>query len=142
MDNQCTNYQTIGTTVDGAFAPYLRAGPGPLQDRRRRTSTDRRRALRAAVVRGRLGKRAPFAAGDNVAIIGGGPMGCSLRWSTEAVGAGRSSWWIWPVPVGVRPRDRRGPRRSTPDDVDVPAAVRVDRPRCGCGGGRGGQPGE
>jgi threonine dehydrogenase-like Zn-dependent dehydrogenase len=25
LDNQCTNYQTIGTTIDGAFAPYLRA---------------------------------------------------------------------------------------------------------------------
>src|SRR5688572_21274754 len=25
LDNQCTNYQTIGTSVDGAFAPYLRA---------------------------------------------------------------------------------------------------------------------
>ena len=25
LDNQCTDYQTIGTTVDGAFAPYLRA---------------------------------------------------------------------------------------------------------------------
>ena len=23
MDNQCTNYQTIGTTIDGAFAPFL-----------------------------------------------------------------------------------------------------------------------
>ena len=25
LDNQCTNYNTIGTTIDGAFEPYLRA---------------------------------------------------------------------------------------------------------------------
>lgn len=25
LDNQCDNYETIGTTIDGAFAPYLRA---------------------------------------------------------------------------------------------------------------------
>ena len=29
LDNQCTDYQTIGTTLDGAFAPYLRAPARP-----------------------------------------------------------------------------------------------------------------
>jgi threonine dehydrogenase-like Zn-dependent dehydrogenase len=34
LDNQCTDYQTIGTTIDGAFAPYAAgAGAGLVEDR-------------------------------------------------------------------------------------------------------------
>ena len=37
LDNQCEDYRTIGTTMDGAFAPYLpRPGIGALPHQRRR----------------------------------------------------------------------------------------------------------
>ena len=54
LDNQCTKYQTIGTTIDGAFAPFLQAPAralfkldpaGPLPHRRDHA------AVRAAVGR-------------------------------------------------------------------------------------------
>lgn len=89
LDNQCTNYRTIGTTADGAFAPYLAVPERALFQ----ISPDV--ALDDAVLFEPLScvvgsvKRAPFAAGDTVAIIGGGPMGLLFALMYRTLGAGR-----------------------------------------------------
>ena len=89
LDNQCIRYQTIGTTVDGAFAPFL-SGPQraffkidpavPLEDA---ALFEPLSCVVGAV------KRAPFQAGDTVAVIGGGPMGLLFALLYRAMGAGR-----------------------------------------------------
>lgn len=88
LDNQCTNYQTIGTTIDGAFAPWLRAPARALW----RISTDVPRDDAAlfeplACAVGSV-KRAPFEPGGSVAIIGGGPMGLLFALLYQSMGAG------------------------------------------------------
>lgn len=89
LDNQCTNYQTIGTTIDGAFAPYLCAperaffkiSPAVARD-------DAALFEPLSCVVGAV-KRAPMQAGDTVLIIGGGPMGLLFALQYRAMGAGR-----------------------------------------------------
>lgn len=89
LDNQCTNYQTIGTTIDGAFAPYLCAPeraffkihpdvPG----------ADAAFFEPLSCVVG-AAKRAPLQAGDTVLILGGGPMGLLFALHYRLMGAGR-----------------------------------------------------
>jgi threonine dehydrogenase-like Zn-dependent dehydrogenase len=89
LDNQCTNYQTIGTTIDGAFAPYLRAPESALF----KISPDVPRDEAAlfeplSCVVGSV-VRAPIQAGDHVVIIGGGPMGLLFALMYRLLGAGR-----------------------------------------------------
>ncbi len=89
LDNQCTNYKTIGTTIDGAFAPYLRAPQRALF----KISPDVPRDDAAlfeplSCVVGSV-VRAPIQAGDNVVIIGGGPMGMLFALMYQLLGAGR-----------------------------------------------------
>lgn len=89
LDNQCTNYQTIGTTIDGAFAPYLAAPERAFF----KISTEVPRDDAAffeplSCVVGAV-KRAPMQAGDNVLIIGGGPMGLLFALQYQAMGAGQ-----------------------------------------------------
>ncbi len=89
VDNQCTNYQSIGTTIDGAFAPYLRAPESALF----KISPDLPRDDAAlfeplSCVVGSVA-RAPIQAGDNVAVIGGGPMGLLFGLMYRLLGAGR-----------------------------------------------------
>lgn len=89
LDNQCTDYQTIGTTVDGAFAPTLRAPARalwPISPDVPRDDAALFEPLACAV--GAI-KRAPFQVGDNVAIIGAGPMGLLFALVYRAMGAGR-----------------------------------------------------
>lgn len=89
LDNQCTNYQTIGTTIDGAFAPYLCAperaffkiSPDVAHD-------DAALFEPLSCVVGAV-KRAPFQAGDNVLVIGGGPMGLLFGLQYQMMGAGK-----------------------------------------------------
>lgn len=89
LDNQCTNYQTIGTTIDGAFAPYLcaperaffRISPAVPRD-------DAALFEPLSCVVGAV-KRAPIQAGDHVLIIGGGPMGLLFALHYRVLGAGR-----------------------------------------------------
>ncbi len=89
LDNQCTNYRTIGTTIDGAFAPWLVAPERALF----KISPDV--PLKDAALFEPLScvvgsvKRTPFEAGDNVAIVGGGPMGLLFALVYRAMGAGR-----------------------------------------------------
>ena len=89
LDNQCTNYQTIGTTIDGAFAPFLVAPEraffkiSPAVPRDEAALFEPLSCVVGAV------KRAPMQAGDNVLIIGGGPMGMLFAMQYQAMGAGK-----------------------------------------------------
>ncbi len=89
LDNQCTNYKSIGTTIDGAFAPYLRAPASalfkidPAVPRDDAALFEPLSCVVGAVV------RAPVQAGDNVAIIGAGPMGLLFALMYRLLGAGR-----------------------------------------------------
>lgn len=88
LDNQCTNYQTIGTTLDGAFAPYLRAPARALWKISPRVARDDAALFEPLACAVGAVKRAPFQAGDNVAIIGAGPMGLLFALIYRAMGAG------------------------------------------------------
>jgi len=89
LDNQCTSYQTIGTTVDGAFAPYLVAPGSALWKIDPAVPRDDAALFEPlACVVGSV-KRAPIQPGDNVAIIGAGPMGLLFALVYRSLGAGR-----------------------------------------------------
>ena len=89
LDNQCTNYQTIGTTVDGAFAPYLLAPERALFKISPSVPRDDAAFFEPlSCVVGAV-KRAPIQAGDTVLIIGGGPMGLLFALHYRTLGAGR-----------------------------------------------------
>lgn len=89
LDNQCTNYQTIGTTVDGAFAPYLRAPQRALFKVSANVPTDEAVLFEplSCVVGSVL--RAPIQAGGSVAVIGAGPMGLLFALVYRLLGAGK-----------------------------------------------------
>jgi threonine dehydrogenase-like Zn-dependent dehydrogenase len=89
LDNQCTDYQTIGTTVDGAFAPYLCAPARALWKISSAVPRDDAALFEPLACAVGSVKRAPFQAGDNVAIIGGGPMGLLFALIYRAMGAGQ-----------------------------------------------------
>lgn len=89
LDNQCTNYQTVGTTVDGAFAPYLLAPERALYKISPSVPRDDAAFFEPlSCVVGAV-KRAPIQAGDTVLIIGGGPMGLLFALHYRTLGAGR-----------------------------------------------------
>ena len=89
LDNQCTDYQTIGTTIDGAFAPYLAAPQRALWKIDPSVPRDDAALFEPlACVVGSV-KRAPIQPGDNVAVIGGGPMGLLFALVYRLLGAGR-----------------------------------------------------
>ena len=89
LDNQCTHYQTIGTTIDGAFAPSLRAPARALW--KIDPSVPRNDAALFEPLSCAVGsvKRAPFQPGDTVAIIGAGPMGLLFALLYRTLGAGK-----------------------------------------------------
>lgn len=89
LDNQCTNYQTIGTTIDGAFAPYLRAPARALWKIDPAVPRDDAALFEPLACAVGSVKRAPFQVGDNVAIIGAGPMGLLFALLYRALGAGK-----------------------------------------------------
>jgi threonine dehydrogenase-like Zn-dependent dehydrogenase len=89
LDNQCTDYQTIGTTIDGAFAPYLAAPARALWKIDPAVPRDDAALFEPlACVVGSV-KRAPVQPGDSVAVIGGGPMGLLFALVYRAMGAGQ-----------------------------------------------------
>ena len=89
LDNQCTDYQTIGTTIDGAFAPYLRVPARALFTISGDVPRDDAALFEPlSCVVGSV-TRAPFQAGDNVAIIGAGPMGLLFALMYRQMGAGK-----------------------------------------------------
>lgn len=89
LDNQCTNYRTIGTSVDGAFAPYLRAPQSALF--KIKPDVPRDDAVFFEPLSCVVGSvtRAPFQAGDQVVIIGAGPMGLLFAQMYRTLGAGK-----------------------------------------------------
>ncbi len=89
IDNQCTNYNTIGTTVDGAFAPYLCAPESALF--KMSDSVPRDDAVFFEPLSCVVGsvKRAPIEAGANVVVIGAGPMGLLFAQTYRTLGAGK-----------------------------------------------------
>ena len=89
LANQCQNYQTIGTTVDGAFAPYLCAPQRALFKISPQVPRDD--AVFFEPLSCVLGSmvRAPIQAGDKVVIIGAGPMGLLFAQMCRTLGAGR-----------------------------------------------------
>ena len=89
LDNQCTDYQTIGTTIDGAFAPYLRAPAQALWKIDPAVPRDDAALFEPLACAVGAVKRAPFQVGDNVAIIGAGPMGLLFALLYRALGAGK-----------------------------------------------------
>jgi len=89
LDNQCTDYQTIGTTIDGAFAPFLRAPARALWKIDPSVPRDDAALFEPLACAVGAVKRAPFQVGDNVAIIGAGPMGLLFGLLYRALGAGQ-----------------------------------------------------
>jgi threonine dehydrogenase-like Zn-dependent dehydrogenase len=125
LDNQCTNYQTIGTTVDGAFAPFLRAPQSALYKISAAVPRDEAVFFEPlSCVVGAMA-RVPFLAGDNVAIIGAGPMGLLFAQMCRLLGAGRV------IGIDIAPYRLNFARQMgldhalNPLDTDVPAAVKA-----------------
>jgi threonine dehydrogenase-like Zn-dependent dehydrogenase len=89
LDNQCTNYRTIGTTIDGAFAPYLCAPHRALFKIDPAVARDDAVFFEPlSCVVGALA-RAPIQAGDTAMIIGAGPMGLLFAQILRTLGAGK-----------------------------------------------------
>ena len=89
LDNQCTNYQTIGTTLDGTFAPYAVAPEVALYKVSEAVSMDDAALFEPlSCVVGAFAK-APVRPGDNVCVIGAGPMGALFAMVARAQGAGK-----------------------------------------------------
>jgi threonine dehydrogenase-like Zn-dependent dehydrogenase len=124
LDNQCTNYQSIGTTVDGAFAPFLRAPQRALFKINEAVPRDEAVFFEPlSCVVGAMA-RVPFQAGDNVAIIGAGPMGLLFALMCRLRGAGRV------MVVDIAPFRLNFARQMgldhalNPIETDVPGAVK------------------
>lgn len=124
LDNQCQNYQTIGTTLDGAFAPYLRAPQSALYKINPHVPRDEAVFFEPlSCVVGALA-RVPSQAGDRVVIIGAGPMGLLFALLYQTLGAGKI------IVVDLAPyrlnfaRELGVEAALNPSQVDLPAAVR------------------
>jgi threonine dehydrogenase-like Zn-dependent dehydrogenase len=123
LDNQCTNYRTIGTTIDGAFAPYLRAPQralfkiSPAVPRDDAALFEPLSCVVGSVV------RAQVEPGSNVVIIGAGPMGMLFALMYQTLGAGQI------IMVDVVPYRLNFARQMgidhllNPTEIDLPQAV-------------------
>ncbi len=90
LDNQCIDYRTIGTTLDGGFAPYLSAPASALFKIAPAVSRDDAVFFEPlSCVVGAV-KRVPIQPGASVAIIGAGPMGMLFALMYQTLGAGRT----------------------------------------------------
>lgn len=88
LANQCEDYLSVGTSIDGALAPFLRVPESALH--RISAAVPAEDALLfepLSCVVGALA-RIPVRPGDRVAIIGGGPMGALFAMTYKAMGAG------------------------------------------------------
>jgi threonine dehydrogenase-like Zn-dependent dehydrogenase len=124
LDNQCTNYQTIGTTRDGAFAPYLRAPARALYKISTHVGQDDAALFEPlSCVVGAVA-RVPVQAGDDVVIVGAGPMGLLFAQLYRALGAGRI------IIADIAPYRLSFAEQLdidavfNPNEVDLPAAIK------------------
>jgi threonine dehydrogenase-like Zn-dependent dehydrogenase len=89
LDNQCINYKTIGTTVNGGFAPYLCAPKNVFYKLSGQVDNDNAVLFEPlSCVVGAMAK-VPMQAGDSVAIFGAGPMGALFAMVCKIMGAGK-----------------------------------------------------
>ena len=89
LDNQCNNYRSIGTSINGAFAPYLRAPQKALFKISPEVPPDDAIFFEPLSCAVGATARAPFRAGDNVVILGAGPMGAIFAQLYRILGAGK-----------------------------------------------------
>ncbi len=89
LDNQCTDYLSIGTTMNGAFAPYLCAPQRAFFKIASHVSADDAVFFEPLSCAVGAAARAPIQAGDNVVILGAGPMGAIFAQLYRTLGAGR-----------------------------------------------------
>jgi len=88
LANQCDDYQTVGTSLDGAMAPYLRVPERALYRVPAAVTDDDALLFEPlSCVVGAVA-RTPVRPGDRVAIIGAGPMGMLLAMMYRTLGAG------------------------------------------------------
>jgi threonine dehydrogenase-like Zn-dependent dehydrogenase len=89
MDNQCTDYQSVGTSIDGAFAPYMVLPNRALYKLDASVHPDDAVFFEPlSCVVGAL-SRVPFQAGDQAVVIGAGPMGALFGMTLKTMGAGQ-----------------------------------------------------
>lgn len=89
LDNQCTDYRSIGTSADGAFAPYLRAPKRALFKIRADIPVEDAVFFEPLSCAVGAAARVPVQAGDSVVIIGAGPMGLLFAQLYRTLGAGK-----------------------------------------------------
>ncbi len=88
LDNQCTQYTTIGTSRDGAFAPYLVLPRSALYTISEQVPLEDAVFFEPLSCVIAAATRVPFIPGCNVAIIGAGPMGNLFGLIYRVMGAG------------------------------------------------------
>ncbi|MCP4399911.1 MAG: alcohol dehydrogenase catalytic domain-containing protein, partial [bacterium] len=89
LDNQCCNYVSIGTTMNGAFAPYLRAPQRAFFKIASHVPSDDAVFFEPLSCAIGAAARTPIQAGDNVAILGAGPMGAIFALLYRTLGAAK-----------------------------------------------------
>lgn len=88
LANQCDDYQSVGTSIDGALAPFLRVPERALHRIASTVSEDDALFFEPlSCVVGALA-RVPVRPGNRVAVIGGGPMGALFAMVFRSMGAG------------------------------------------------------
>jgi threonine dehydrogenase-like Zn-dependent dehydrogenase len=124
LDNQCTDYSTVGTTIDGAFAPYLRVPQRALFRISAQVANDDAVFFEPlSCVVGALA-RARVQPGDNAVIIGAGPMGLLFAQALRAGGVGKILVAdIAPYRLGFA-QQLGVDQVLNPQEVNLPAAVR------------------
>jgi threonine dehydrogenase-like Zn-dependent dehydrogenase len=117
LDNQCTNYRTVGTKIDGAFAPYLRAPGRALYKLDPSVPVDDAVFFEPlSTVVGAVA-RAPIQPGDSVVVIGAGPMGLLFAMTYQALGAGKT------IVADILPNRLEFARRIGVDETLNPSEV-------------------
>jgi threonine dehydrogenase-like Zn-dependent dehydrogenase len=123
MDNQCVTRRTIGTSLDGAFAPYLRAPQTALYSLNKAVPSDDAVFFEPLSCVVGATARVPVQAGDNVAVIGAGPMGLLFALMYRTLGAGKIIVAdISPYRLGFA-QEMGVDVAISPTEVDLPKAV-------------------
>ena len=87
LNNQCTNYETIGTTRDGGFAPLMVAPERALYTLSSQVDIENGMFFEPLSCAVGAVQRPPFRPGDTVIVLGGGPMGLLFALLYRAMGA-------------------------------------------------------